>query len=80
MKCDLTGDLILFRPVMKVEYINNCKSIFDFKQMGLFMICLGLWFLEGLSDMIVWDRSYWFSFPKHCFVDFCFLLEFKEAL
>ena len=36
---NLTSDLILFRPVMKVKYINKCKSVFGFKYMGLFLIC-----------------------------------------
>ena len=47
MKYDLTSDLIFFRPVMKVKYINNCKEIFDFKHMGLFIICQGVWSFGG---------------------------------
>ena len=37
-KCDLTSNLILFRPVMKVRYRNKCKYIFYFKWMGLFLV------------------------------------------
>ena len=37
---------------MKVKYNNNCKAVFDFKDMILFLICLGLWLFWGLSDMI----------------------------
>ena len=39
----LTSDLILFRPVTKVEYINNYKDFFYFIQMGLFLICQVMW-------------------------------------
>ena len=52
MKYNLTSDLILFRPVMKVKYVNNCKVVFNFKQMGLFLIYQGTWGLGGLRDMI----------------------------
>ena len=38
-KYDLTGNLMLFRPVTKVKNINNYKVVFYFKHMGLFMIC-----------------------------------------
>ena len=41
MKYDLTGNLIFFRPVPKVKYIKNCKGIFDFKHMGLFLVHQG---------------------------------------
>ena len=30
-KYDLTINLILFRPFMKVEYMNNYKAVFNFK-------------------------------------------------
>ena len=30
-KYDLTSDLRFFRPVMKVNNINNCMDVFDFK-------------------------------------------------
>ena len=51
MKYDLTSDSILCRPVMKVKYINNYKAVFDFKQMGLFLIYQVMWALGGLSNM-----------------------------
>ena len=35
-KYNLTSNLRFFRPVMN---INNCRAVFDFKQMGLFLIC-----------------------------------------
>ena len=37
---------------MKVKYINDYKAVFDFKHMGLFLVCQGMWALGGLSDMI----------------------------
>ena len=53
---------------MEVKYINNCKAVFDFKYMVLFLICLGEMFLGGLSNMINWERGYWFSTPEQFFV------------
>ena len=61
MKYDLTSDSIFFRPIMRLNYINNCRAVFNFKQMGLFLIYQGTWGLGGLRDMIPWERSYWFS-------------------
>ena len=52
MKYNLTSDLIFFRPVRKVKYVNNCKVIFNSKQMGLFLICQKMWSLGHLRDMI----------------------------
>ena len=52
MKYNLTINLILFRPVTKVKYINNCKAVFDFKHMGLFLIYQGLWALGILSNCL----------------------------
>ena len=53
VKYDLTSDLLSFRLVTRVNYINNCKAVFDFNLMVLFLICLGLWFFGGLSGMIL---------------------------
>ena len=53
MKCNLTSDLIFFRPLIKVKYINNCKDGFNFKNMGFLMICQGMWGLGGSRDMIL---------------------------
>ena len=39
MKYNLTSNLILFRPVMKVLYIYIFKVIFYFKPMWLKLIC-----------------------------------------
>ena len=49
MEYDLTNDLILFRPVIKVYYINNYKEIIDLIQMGLFLICQGMWGYVGFE-------------------------------
>ena len=57
MKYDWTSNLIYFRPVIKVKYINNSKAVFYFKQMVLFMMCLVLWFVEGSSDIIRWEKG-----------------------
>ena len=35
---------------MKVKHINICKDIFDFKHMGFFLICKGMW---GLRDQTI---------------------------
>ena len=48
---NLTSDLRFLRPVMKVKYIDNCKAILDFKQMGLFLIYQGIW---GLRARTIW--------------------------
>ena len=48
-KYDLTSNSRFFRPVMKVKNINNFKVIFDFKQMGLFLICQGIWGLRACT-------------------------------
>ena len=37
---------------MKVKYIKKCRAVFDFEQMGLFLIYQGMWALGGLNDMI----------------------------
>ena len=49
-KYNLTSNLRLCRPVLKVKNISNCKAIFEVKQMGLFLIYQGMW---GLRDRIV---------------------------
>ena len=69
---NITIDLILFRPLLKLININNCKAILYFIQMGLFLIYQGGWDLGGLSDTIRWERSYWFSTPGQFIVGFCF--------
>ena len=74
MKYDSNRDLVLFIAATKVKYINNCQTILDFKQMGLFLICQGMWRLGGLRDMIIWESSYWFSTPGKCFVGFLFFV------
>ena len=76
MKYGLTSDLILFRPVMKVKYISNFKTALYFNHMGWFLICQWMWGLGVLSDMIGWERSYWFSSPGRFFVGFCFCWNF----
>ena len=43
MEYDLTRKLILFIPVMKVKYIYTYETILDFKQVGLFLVCQGIW-------------------------------------
>ena len=63
MKYDLASDEIFFRPVLKVKYVNNCKVIFNFKQMQLFLICQGGWYLGFLGGAIFWEKSYWLSTP-----------------
>ena len=45
-KYDLTCDLRFFKPVTKVKYINNCKEIFDFELMLLFLIYQGMCYLR----------------------------------
>ena len=71
-KYDLTSGLTFFRPVMKVKYINNCGEIFDFKWMGLFLICQRKWALR--------DRAVWFAERGHLLLNawavFCLLLFF----
>ena len=80
MKYDLTSNLIFFRPVMKLKYIDNYKAVFDFKQMGLFLICQGMWALGGLSDIIGRESSYYFSTPRQFFVGFFFCWNNKKSL
>ena len=36
---------------MKVKHIYTCKAIFDFKHMGLYMICQGMRFV---GDRVIW--------------------------
>ena len=43
MKYDLTSDLVLFLPVIKVEYSYTYKPILYFKHIGLKLICQGMW-------------------------------------
>ena len=57
MKYDLTSNLILFRPVTKVKYINNCKAVFNLKHMGLFMIYQIMWALRSLIHMFLWEKK-----------------------
>ena len=38
---------------MEVKYISNCKAVFDFKQMGVFLIYGIMYDLEG-GGVIVW--------------------------
>ena len=52
MKYDLTSNLIFLIPVIKVDYINNYKSIINFMLMVLFLVCQGMCSLGGLIDMI----------------------------
>ena len=80
MKYDLPSDLILFRPVMKLKYINNCKNIFYFKQIKLFLICQGIWALGVLSYMIGQERSYWLSTPGKFLLVSVFVGIEKDAL
>ena len=54
---NLTGGLILFRPVMRMKYINNCKGVLSFKQMIFFMVYIALWLLGNLIDMVSWGRG-----------------------
>ena len=53
MKYNLTINLIFFIPVMKVLYIYTYKAVFDFKSMGLKLICKGTW--------VARDHAIWFS-------------------
>ena len=48
VKYNLTNILIFFGPVMKVKHLNNCKVVFDFKQMELFRISQGMCRLGGI--------------------------------
>ena len=61
-KYDLSSDLRLFRPVIKVKHLNNCEEIFYFKHMGLFLTCQGIW---GLRDRTIWFSERGF-FPSQC--------------
>ena len=79
MKDDLTIHLIFFRPVMILKCTNSYKAVFNFKQMGLFLICQGMWAFGVLSYMIRWDIEYWFSTPGHFFVGFCFFVGVEKC-
>ena len=72
MKNDLTSNLIFFRPVTKVKYINNYIAIFDFIHTGLFLICQGMCRILGfeqydslIEELLVlntWAISCWLLF------------------
>ena len=72
VKYDLTSDVILFRTVLKVKCFNNNKAVFYFIQVVWFLICQWCRGLGGLSDVILWERSYWFSTAGQFFVGFSF--------
>ena len=63
---------------MKVKYINNWKPVFDFKQMGLFTICIGLWFLGGLSNMIFLREELLVLLAQIVFVGFFFKIGIEK--
>ena len=58
-----TSNSILFRPVIEIKIINDCRDVFDLNQMKWFQICQGMWGLGFLRNFICWERSYWFATP-----------------
>ena len=60
MKYNLTSNLILFRPLLKVEYVYTYEPIFDLKQMLLKLICQEMWVARA--------RVIWFS--ERRFIDY----------
>ena len=66
--------------IVSILYINNCKAIFYIWHMLLFLICQGMWDLEGLSNTIIWEMSRWFSTPGIFFVGFVFGWNWEKKL
>ena len=74
-KYDLTSDLLFFVPAVEILYIYTCKAIFYFKQMGLKLICQGMWVTRARAILFSERGFIGSQRPGNIFVGFCFLLE-----
>ena len=72
-KYDLTINLRFFRPVLKVKNINNYKDIFDFRHIGLVLVCDIIRGLRDCTIYIFWEKKISLSTPRKFFPNLFFV-------